>query len=94
MDTDLGHLIVSGGTVVSVCGPPYGQHDDRGLAQRFIDRLILLEVTYAVLILPVRMVPLEVPEGYKSEVVASADDFVARDGRHVTQPSAIVVLRK
>ena len=81
---------------MSVCGPPYGTHFDRGLASRFVRALLSLTPSLALLILPVRMVPIAglLPEGYEAEEVVRADEFVARDGRTVRQPSVVIEVKK
>eukprot|EP00518_Triparma_eleuthera_P001718 CAMPEP_0182461168 /NCGR_PEP_ID=MMETSP1319-20130603/5811_1 /TAXON_ID=172717 /ORGANISM="Bolidomonas pacifica, Strain RCC208" /LENGTH=362 /DNA_ID=CAMNT_0024660397 /DNA_START=19 /DNA_END=1107 /DNA_ORIENTATION=+ len=92
--TDLSLVLPPSSTLVSVCGPPYGTHGDRGLTSRFVSSLLSLSPSLALLILPERLAPLEgLPEGYEAEEVGRADEFVARDGRTVKQPSVIIEVK-
>ncbi|GMI09526.1 hypothetical protein TrVE_jg10392 [Triparma verrucosa] len=79
-----------GGEIITICGPPYGPE----LTQHFIDRLTVdFKVRFGVFILPVRMKGLEI-EGYEVDEICDVEDFEARSGRMVKQPSFVVAINR
>ena len=79
-----------GGEIITICGPPYGPE----LTQHFIDRLTVdFKVRFGVSILPVRMKGLEI-EGYEVDEICDVEDFEARSGRMVKQPSFVVAINR